>query len=131
MKSDSEDECGDTSLEDKLLLADRDKMYEDLSEVSQQICRFAHTLQFVIKDGFKQAGSINKLLSKVSAIVSHVIRSIHAAKVLESERRLKAATVTRWNSQLSIIQSILRISEELSRHSPTDHLQSEPLRGLY
>ena len=104
MKSDSEDECGDTSLEDKLLLADRDKMYEDLSEVSQQIRRFAHTLQFVIKDGFKQAGSNNKLLSKVSAVVSHVIRSIHAAKVSESERRLKVATIIRWNSQLSMIQ---------------------------
>ena len=129
--TDSEDECGDTSLEDKLLLADRDKIYEILvRSVSIYIALHIH-FNLVIKDDFKQAGSINKLLSKVSAIVSHVTRSIHAAKVLESERRLKATTVTRWNSQPSMIQSILRISEELSRHSPTDHLQSEALRGPY
>ena len=87
--SDSEDECGDTtysSLEDKLLLEDRDEIYEDLCEISQHVHCFAQTLQHVIKDGFKQAGSINKVFSKVSVIVSHVKKSIHVAEVLESKR---------------------------------------------
>lgn len=84
--TDSENDCGDSSLDNELLFADRDEIYEDLSEVSQHIRCFAHTLQLVIKDGFKQAGSSNKVLSKVSALVSHVRRSIHAAEVLESER---------------------------------------------
>ena len=82
-------------------------LLHDLSEVSQHVCCFAQTLQRVIKDGFKQAGSINKVLSKVSVIVSHVRKSIGV-----QEKCLKAATVTKWNSQLTMIQSILRISEE-------------------
>ena len=85
--SDSEDERGDTtysSLEDKL--EDRDEIYKDLCEVSQHVHCFAQTLQLVIKDSFKQAGSINKVLSKVSMIVSHVRKSIRVAEVLESKR---------------------------------------------
>ena len=42
---------------------------------------FAHTVQLVIKDRFKQAGTINKEASKVSTIVSHVHRSIPASVI--------------------------------------------------
>ncbi len=47
-----------------------------------------------------------------SAIVSHVRNSIHATEVLESEKRLQTSTVTRLNSQLRMILSVLRIPEE-------------------
>ena len=76
--SDSEDDCVDNSLED---VEDRDKIYYDLYEICQHVPCFAHTLQLVIKDGFKQAGNINNVISKVSTIVSHVKKSIHAAEV--------------------------------------------------
>ena len=33
---------------------------------------------------------------------------------METEKRLKNATVTRWNSQLSMIRSILRIPQKLN-----------------
>ena len=48
------------------------------SELNQHISCFAHVLQLVIKDGFKQASSINKVLSKVSTIVKHVRKSVKA-----------------------------------------------------
>ena len=82
------------------------------SELNQHVSCFAHALQLVIKDVFKQAASINKVLSKASGIVSHVRKSILSSEVLESEKRLKAANVTKWNSQLKMICSILRIPKE-------------------
>ena len=87
-------------------------LYHEIDETCQHVRCFAHTLQLVIKDGFKQVGTIGKVLGKASAIVSHVRKSIHAAEVLESERALQTATVTRWNSQLAMIRSILRIPED-------------------
>ena len=82
---------------------------------------FAHTIKLVIKDGFKQAGIINKVLSKVSTIVSHVHKSMHASEILESEKRLQNATVTHWNSELNIVQSILRVPEEKLNSLDTHH----------
>ena len=97
-----------------------DDTYDDVPEavdISEDIVRehdscFAHTLQLVVKDGFKEAGAINKVLAKASSIVSHVRRSTHATEVLDGEIRLQTANATRWNSQLMMIRSILRVSEE-------------------
>ena len=56
----------------------REKNAEDhYCELNQHIPYFAHVLQLVIKDGFKQAANINKALNKASSIVSHVRKSIH------------------------------------------------------
>lgn len=52
-------------------------------EDHQHVPCFAHVLQLVIKDGFKQAASINKALYKASSIVSHVRKSIHSSEILE------------------------------------------------
>ena len=98
------------------------EFYDELCQVSEHTPCFAHVLQLVIKDGFKQAGNINKVLSKCSTIVSHVKRSTHATDLLESEKRLKSAMVTRWNSQLQMIRSILRIPEEKLNSLDTSHL---------
>ena len=82
------------------------------SELNQHRPCFAHVLQLVIKDGFKQASSINKVLSKVSAIVKHVRKSVNASEILESEKRLQATNATRWNSQLKMVRSVLRVPDE-------------------
>ena len=68
--------------------------------------------QLVVKDGFKQAGMINKVLAKNVNIVSYVWRSIRANDILEGEKRLQAKVVTRWNSELKSIRSFLNIPEE-------------------
>jgi len=59
----------------------------------------------------KQAGPITNVLGKVANIVSHVRQSLHASELIEDERRLQTANATRWNSQLTMVRSILRIPE--------------------
>ena len=73
--------------------------------VNDHISCFAHTLQLVIKDGFQQAGTINKVLAKASAVVSHVRKYIHATEMLENYKRLQTDNATQWNSQLAMVRS--------------------------
>ena len=106
------DDGDDTNSDD----ADDDDLVQGHSitddiHTAERIPCFAHTLQLVIRDGLKQAGPINKVLAKASAIVSHARRSTHCTDILEGERRLQAANATRWNSQLTMVRSLLQISE--------------------
>ena len=71
---------------------------------------FAHSLQLVIKDGFRQ---INGIIAKCAKLVSFVHKSTIASDLLEGERRLQMSTPTRWNSQLKM-RSILSIPPELA-----------------
>ena len=89
--------------------------------VNDHISCFAHTLQLVIKDGFQQAGTINKVLAKASAVVSHVRKYIHATEMLENYKCLQTANATRWNSQLAMVRSILNIPDEKLRSLDTQH----------
>ncbi|XP_069103066.1 zinc finger BED domain-containing protein 4-like [Argopecten irradians] len=74
---------------------------------------YAHTLQLVVKDGLKQCSShLKNIIAKASNIVSFVRRSISASDILENEARLQAANATRWNSQLIMLRSILKVPEE-------------------
>lgn len=74
---------------------------------------YAHCLQLVIKDAFdKSDNSLRKIIVKVSKLVSHVRKSIHASELLEEEKRVQASNATRWNSQLHMIQSVLNIPEQ-------------------
>ena len=74
-----------------------------------------HTLQLMVKDGFKNSRGINKVLAKAANIVSYVRKSTKASEILEGEKRLQAKVATRWNSELKSIKSLLSI--------PTDKLQ--------
>ena len=85
-----------------------DTAFDDLPD---NMSCFAHTLQLVVKDGLKSVDQVNKVLRKTSTIVSSVRQSTHATDIL-GEHRLQAANPTRWNSQLMMITSVLRVSEE-------------------
>ena len=76
------------------------KGFFDVLPVEHHGC-FAHALQLVIKDGFKNAGRIDRVISKCSKIVSHVRKSTIATEVLEGGKKLEIANATRWNSQLN------------------------------
>ena len=80
----------------------------DVLPVEHHGC-FAHVLQLVVKDGFRSASQIERIINKCSKIVAHVRRSTIAKECLEGEKTLKLANATRWNSQLKMIQSILAI----------------------
>ena len=69
---------------------------------------FAHTLQLVVKDGLNKAD----IFSKVSTIISHVRKSTVATDVLIGENRLQSSVPTRWNSQLIMIKSILKVDQD-------------------
>ena len=72
---------------------------------------FAHSIQLVVKDGVAKAGQIGNVIKKCSKLVSFVRKSTIAADVLKDEKRLQADNVTRWNSQLKMIRSVLAIDE--------------------
>ena len=73
---------------------------------------FAHTLQLVVKDGMKEIGSLHTLMSKVSALVSHICKSTHATDLLRDHRRVQTANATRWNSEVKMIRSVLQIPQD-------------------
>ena len=54
---------------------------------------YIHTIQLVVRDGFREAGTMNKILAKAANIVSYVCRSIHANEILEGEKKLQAKVV--------------------------------------
>ncbi len=74
---------------------------------------FSHTLQLVVKDGLKESNRVTNIISKCSKIVALVRRSTVLTEILEGENRLQTATETRWNSQLKIVRSFLKISSEI------------------
>jgi len=73
---------------------------------------FAHTLQLVIKDALKSSSDVRNLIATVASIVSFVRKSSIAADILEGEPRPQMANSTRWNSQLMMIRSILKIDRD-------------------
>ena len=71
---------------------------------------FAHTIQLVIKDGLANADQIKRVLGKASRLVNHVRHSTLASELFENVGRLQTANVTRWNSQLTMLKSLLKVS---------------------
>lgn len=90
-----EDEMDDDELVDDGMVGDCDvhssseHFYEEIDQTCHHVRCFAHTLQLVIKDGFKHVGSISKVLGKASAIVSHVKKSIHAWNLKNLYKKLQ------------------------------------------
>ena len=107
IESDTSDDDSDNS--DEIEVAG---LRESMTYLSNHDSCFAHSLQLVVKDGFKNAGTINKVLVKAAKIVTHVRKSIKATEALEGERRLQAKVATRWNSELKSIRSILSVPAE-------------------
>ena len=66
--------------------------------------------KLVIKDGLANADQINGVLGKASRLVNHVRHSTLASELFENVGRLQAANVTRWNSQLTMLKSLLKVS---------------------
>ena len=76
----------------------------------------------MVKDGFKEPGSLNKVLEKAGKIVTYVRKSINGSDLLEGEKKLQAKVATRWNSELHSIKSILSIPEDKLLQLDTVHL---------
>ena len=56
----------------------------------------------------KKAGQLNVVVKKCSKLVSFVRSTIDSATdVLDGQKRLQPDNITRWNSQLKMIRSLL------------------------
>ena len=99
---DDEDE-GEEQLEEQPLP-------DDLEDVQgQRSPCFAHTLQLVVKDGLREAKQSRKTIKKVSKIVSHCRKSSKSSELLEDCTKLQLANATRWNSQVTMLRSLLKL----------------------
>lgn len=74
----------------------------------------AHTLQLVIKCGFKADTRVQTLLSKVSRLCSAVRKSVNNTETVLRETNLHFLSMkaTRWNSQYIMIERFTRILRE-------------------
>ena len=64
------------------------------------------------RDGLKEAGQhLKTVISKAASIVGSIRKSVHATEILENEKRMQAQNLTRWNSQIIMIRSILNVPE--------------------
>lgn len=91
---------------------------------------FAHTIQLVVKDGLSNADMFTKVISKVSTIISYVHKSCIATDILSGENRLQSSVPTRWNSQIIMIKSILKVDKEKLNTLNTAKLASYELNSL-
>ena len=107
-EAESDDDIGDDG---EKINFDHQNMPVDELSFEHHAC-FAHVIQLVVKDGLRKAGSINSVLKRCSRLVAHVRKSTIAADVLQNEKKMQYDTVTRWNSQLKMVRSVLAISED-------------------
>ena len=56
--------------------------------------------------------SLQKVIAKISNIVSHVKKSVHASEFLEDYKRVQAFNVTCWKFEVKMIRSVLSISAD-------------------
>ncbi|KAK2192686.1 hypothetical protein NP493_25g04019 [Ridgeia piscesae] len=117
--SDSDDTSDTVGSSDTEL--DDDDPSDVFAHLPQHDGCFAHTVQLVVKDGMKAAGTLRSVIGKASNIVSHARKSTISTELLEGHRKLQAANVTRWNSEITMIRSVLRIPQETLDQLDTMH----------
>ena len=54
---------------------------------------------------------MKRVLAKASRLVSHVWHSTVASDLFKGENCLQAANSTRWNSQLTMLKSLIKVCE--------------------
>ena len=72
---------------------------------------FAHTIQLIIKRGLNNTNQIRQILGKVSRLINHVRHSTVSNDIFDDQNRLQIANATRWNSQLTTLESIIQVFE--------------------
>ena len=90
-----------------------------LAYLPERVSCFAHTQQLCIKDCLQDSdfnkSYVGKQLGKVAKIVNLVRKSVNATSYLRrKEITLRGQNVRRWNSQLAMLQSVLKDHEEVN-----------------
>lgn len=105
VSSNCEEDLDDVDLNPE---ADYSSPFKECLPFDHHSC-FAHSIQLVVKDGMAKAGKIGTAIRKCSKLVSFVRRSTDE---LKGENRLQSDNITRWNSQLKMMRSVLAIDEQ-------------------
>ena len=91
------------------LIEDSFRSLLDNNEVFGISC-FAHTIQFIVKDGLKETQSILSSLEKVPAIAKLSHKNKKFAEKLDAMKiSIPRAVVICWNSQFLTVESVLAI----------------------
>ena len=95
-------------------LDDTENDADELETVLSYLSYAAHNIQLVVKDGLKLDDSYSVLIKKVSKnIVCKSKASTYiAAKIRILELTLQKSVITRWNSILFMIRSVLRLTDQ-------------------
>ena len=72
---------------------------------------FAHIIQLIIKEGLNNTNQIRRILGKVSRLINHVSHSTVSNDIFDGQNRLQIANATRWNSQLTMLESLIQVFE--------------------
>ena len=104
-------DCDDSDSDDLDTNTETDPGLYEVLPADHSSC-FAHTLQLVVRDGFKVAEHLNETVKKVSKLVSYVHRSTVATDILKGEKKIESSCATRWNSEVKMIRSVLCVPEE-------------------
>ena len=108
----------------------------DLSQALFDLKCFAHNLQLAINDAVKEILGVQNMRTNSRRVVSHCHHSCQAAQKLHSEqkklgreeRELIINVVTRWNSDLFVLQRLTEekeaITAELIASSKVDNLST-------
>ena len=74
----------------------------------------AHNIQLVIKDGLNLSEDYNELIKHVSSDIVSKSKSSSfiAAELRKFNKKLKKKNITRWNSILFMVRSVLKLSPE-------------------
>ena len=124
-----EEEYGKTAAE---LIND----YIDMRQFKAYLPCCAHNIQLVLKDGFKLDKTYEDLLKKVSMIVSKSKQSSIIAELLRDlDKFLHKNILTRWNSILFLIRSILKLSPteftQIRNSLPTNTTKQKATKKMF
>ena len=59
----------------------------------------------------QHAGQVKQIIAEVARLVSHVRKST-TSEILEGHLKLQMTNEARWNSQLKMLHSVIRVPEE-------------------
>jgi len=95
-------------------LDDTENDAEELESVLSYLPCAAHNIQLVVKDGLKLDEDFSVLIKKVSKniVCKSKVSTYIAAEIRSLELTLQKSVITRWNSILFMVRSVLRLNDQ-------------------
>ena len=95
---------------------------EDVDYGTEHLHSFAHAVNLVVQDGFKNCKELVKVLEKISAIETHLIKSKLPESVAAEE---KYVVPNRWINELMAMRSLLEIENEAVSQFKTPYVLTD------